>query len=167
MRGPDPWPIEDKKRGKIKDAGEALRKMAEIDPDDLRIQTMLADLHVRDGNAEKAIEVHITIAEALDKKGHPAAALQVLERGLRIDPRSGKIRVELARVYLIQRKWDKAAQALEGTLTSEKHERILAAMETAKKSTAGDHEELRTGLLEIGRVLRELGQAGGSDLPHP
>ena len=33
-----------KKRGKIRVAGEALRKMAEIDPDDLKIQSMLADL---------------------------------------------------------------------------------------------------------------------------
>ena len=90
-----------KKRGKIKDAGEALRKMAEIDPDDLKIQSMLADLYVRDGNAAKAIEVHIAIAESLNKKGHLAEALQVLEKGLKIDPKSGKLRAELARVHLV------------------------------------------------------------------
>ncbi|HVQ28189.1 MAG TPA: tetratricopeptide repeat protein, partial [Vicinamibacteria bacterium] len=102
-----------KKRGKIKDAGEALRKMAEIDPDDLKIQSMLADLYVRDGNSAKAIEVHITIAESLNKKGHLAEALQVLEKGLKIDPKSGQLRAELARVHLLQKNWDKAVQVLE------------------------------------------------------
>ena len=121
-----------KKRGKIKDAGEALRKMVEIDPGDLKVRGMLADLYARDGNLSMAIEVYITIAEALNKKGHPIEALLVLERGLRVDPGSGKIRRELARGYLIQRKWDKVAQALEGTLTPEQHERILAAIEAAR-----------------------------------
>jgi pilus assembly protein FimV len=102
-----------KKRGKIRDAGEALRKMAEIDPDDLKIQSMLADLYVRDGNQQKAIEVHITIAESLNKKGHLAEALQVLEKGLKIDPKSGKLRAELARVHLLQKNWDKAVHVLE------------------------------------------------------
>ncbi|HEY6549063.1 MAG TPA: tetratricopeptide repeat protein, partial [Vicinamibacteria bacterium] len=102
-----------KKRGKVRDAGEALRKMAEIDPDDLKVQSMLADLYVRDGNAGKAIEVHITIAESLNKKGHLAEAMQVLEKGLKIDPKSGKLRAELARVHLLQKNWDKAVHVLE------------------------------------------------------
>ena len=64
------------KRGKMRDAGEVLRKMADIDPSDLKIRSKLADLYIREGNTAKAVEEHIAIAEELNKKGHLAEALQ-------------------------------------------------------------------------------------------
>ena len=66
------------KRGRARDAGDVLRKMADIDPSDLKIQSKLADLYLRDGNTAKAIEVHVGIADELTKKGHLNEALQVL-----------------------------------------------------------------------------------------
>jgi pilus assembly protein FimV len=102
-----------KKRGKLRDAGDALRKMAEIDPGDLKIRSLLADLYMRDGNVAKAIEEYVAIAEELNKKGHLAEALQVLEKGLKHDPKSARLRAELARIHLLQKNYDKAAQILE------------------------------------------------------
>jgi tetratricopeptide (TPR) repeat protein len=101
------------KRGKAREAGDVLKKMAEIDPGDLKIRSKLADLYTREGSAGKAVEEHIAIADELSKKGHLSEALQVLEKGLKLDPKSVRLRVELGRAYMVQKNHDKAAQFLE------------------------------------------------------
>jgi len=101
------------KRGKIRDAGDVLKKMADIDPADLKVRSKLADLYTRDGNSSKAVEEHVAIAEELNKKGHLAEALQVLEKGLKIDPKSHRLRLELARIHLVQKNYEKAVLHLE------------------------------------------------------
>jgi pilus assembly protein FimV len=101
------------KRGKMREAGDVLKKMADIDPADLKIRSKLADLYTREGNSGKAVDEHVAIAEELNKKGHLAEALQVLEKGLKLDPRSNRLRAELARIHLVQKNYDKAAAFLE------------------------------------------------------
>jgi len=101
------------KRGKTKDAAEVLKKMAELDPGDLKVRSKLADIYTREGSGPKAVEEHIAIALELSKKGHLAEALQVLEKGLKIDPRSSRLREELARVHMVQKNHDRAAHYLE------------------------------------------------------
>ena len=101
------------KRGKTRDAGDVLKKLAEIDPADLKIRSRLADLYTREGNAAKAVDEHVAIAEELNRKGHLAEALQVLEKGLKIDANSARLKAELGRVHLIQKNYDKAVQFLE------------------------------------------------------
>ena len=101
------------KRGKVRDAGDALKKMADIDPSDLKVRSKLADLYNREGNLAKAVEEHVAIAEELNRKGHLAEALQVLEKGLKIDPKSARLRAELARVHLLQKNYEKAIHYLE------------------------------------------------------
>jgi tetratricopeptide (TPR) repeat protein len=106
------------KRGKAREAGDVLRKMADIDPADLKVRSKLADLYTRDGNTQKAVDEHIAIAEELNRKGHMAEAVQVLEKGLKIDAKSPKLRAELARAYIVQKSFDKAAEYLEDVIRS-------------------------------------------------
>lgn len=101
------------KRGKMRDAGDVLKKMADIDPADLKIRSKLADLYTREGNAGRAVEEHVAIADELYRKGHLAEALQVLDKGLKIDPRSAGLRSELARIHSVQKNFEKAVQYLE------------------------------------------------------
>jgi tetratricopeptide (TPR) repeat protein len=101
------------KRGKTREAGDVLKKLAEIDPADLKIRSKLADLYTREGNSAKAVDEHVAIAEELNKKGHLAEALQVLEKGLKIDANSVRLKTELGRVHLVQKNYDKAVQYLE------------------------------------------------------
>jgi tetratricopeptide (TPR) repeat protein len=101
------------KRGKTREAGDVLKKLAEIDPADLKIRSKLADLYTREGNSAKAVEEHVAIAEELNKKGHLAEALQVLEKGLKIDANSARLKAELGRVHLVQKNYDKAVHFLE------------------------------------------------------
>ena len=155
-----------KKQGRTRDLCDVLRKMTEIDPDDLKIQSMLAECYLVHGNTEKSVEVHITIAQRLIEKNGMSEALEVLERGLKIDSRSARVRAELARVYLIQKNWDKAVQALDGTLTAEEHAHLLAATEAAKKATPADPEGRKAAFLEIERVLLALGQGAAGNTLH-
>src|SRR5262249_3316707 len=88
------------KRGRARDASDVLKKMAEIDPGDLKIRSRLADLYVREGNQAMAVDEHVAIADELTKKGHLAEAIQVLDKGLKLDPGSQKLRGELARIHI-------------------------------------------------------------------
>jgi tetratricopeptide (TPR) repeat protein len=115
------------KRGKMRDAGDVLKKMAEIDPGDLKVRSKLADLYTRDGNAGKAVDEHVAIADELTKKGHLAEALQVLEKGLKIDPKSTRLRSELAQIHLVQKNWDKATQFLEDAARQQPQDAALLA----------------------------------------
>ncbi len=106
------------KRSKMREAGDVLKKMADIDPSDLKIRSKLADLYTREGNSAKAVEEHVAIAEELSKKGHLAEALQVLEKGLKIDAKNGRLRLELGRIHVLQKNYDKAIQYLEAAVES-------------------------------------------------
>ncbi|MCM2255383.1 MAG: tetratricopeptide repeat protein [Vicinamibacteria bacterium] len=101
------------KRGRSRDAADVLRKMVEIDPSDLKTRSKLADLYTREGSTAKAVEEYVAIADELNKKGHLAEGLQVLEKGLKLDPKSQRLREELARIHLVQKNYDKAAHFLE------------------------------------------------------
>ena len=54
----------------------------------------------------------------------------------------------------------RSIQALEGKLTPDEQERILAAMERAKKAQSdGDLEELKARLVEMEKAATIIGQA--------
>jgi len=56
------------KRGRAREAGEALKRIRDIDPTDLKVRSRLADLYLRDGDPARAVEEYIAIAEELNKK---------------------------------------------------------------------------------------------------
>jgi pilus assembly protein FimV len=100
------------KRNRLKDAAETLRKMVEIDSSDLKTRSRLADIYTKEGSAAKAVGEYIAISEELNLKGHPAEAIQVLEKGLKIDT-GIKVKAQLGKVHLAQRAYDKAIAYLE------------------------------------------------------
>jgi tetratricopeptide (TPR) repeat protein len=160
------------KRGKTRDAGEVLKKMADIDPGDLKIRSKLADLYTREGNSARAVDEHIAIAEELNKKGHLAEALQVLEKGLKIDPKSSRLRVHIARVHLVQKNFEKAVHVLEEAVHQAPNDpeilaRLGEAYLGAKKVEEGEaifkrllelNPEDEDSRLQMGRVYLLQGQ---------
>lgn len=100
------------KRNRLKDAAETLRKMVEIDSSDLKTRSRLADIYTKEGSTEKAVGEYIAISDELNLKGHPAEAIQVLEKGLKID-HGIKVKAQLGKVHLAQRSYDKAIAYLE------------------------------------------------------
>ena len=146
------------KRGRAREAAGVLNKIVEIDPGDLKVRSKLADLYTRDGNTAKAVEEYVAIAEELNKKGHLAEALQVLEKGLRLDAKSDRLREELARIHLLQKNYEKAAHYLEGALRNAPSDpRLLSRLGEAY---LGGHkideaEAIFRRLLELDRSSQE------------
>jgi pilus assembly protein FimV len=100
------------KRNKLRDAGEVLRRMAEVDPADLKVRIRLAELYAREGDPGKAAGEYLTIADELVKKGLLSEALQLLEKALRGGPRSPKLLSAAARVYTVQKDYGRAVELL-------------------------------------------------------
>jgi len=145
-----------KKRGRTREAGEALRKLAEVDPTDLKVRIGLAEFHAQGGNQEKAADEYVAIANELLKKGKQAEALQVIDRSLRSGPRSPRLLSAAAHVHLVQKDYPRAIELLE----------------EARRATPADREiSLRLAESYLGsrradearRVLEALLQRDASD----
>jgi tetratricopeptide (TPR) repeat protein len=100
------------KRNRKQDAGDVLRRMAELDPGDMKVRIRLAELY-REGHPEKAAGEYIAIAEELVKKGHLAEALQLVEKALRSGPRFPRLLAAAARIHLVQKDYARAVEHLE------------------------------------------------------
>jgi tetratricopeptide (TPR) repeat protein len=101
------------KRNKLREAGEVLRRMAEVDPADMKVRIRLAELYGREGNPDKAATEFVGIAEELVKKGLLAEALQLLEKALRSGQRSARLLTAAARVHLVQKDFAGAVSLLD------------------------------------------------------
>ena len=102
------------KRNKLREAGEVLRRMAEVDPGDMKVRILLAELYGREGDPEKAAAEFAGIAEELVKKGLLAEALQLLDKALRGGQRSPRLLTAAARVHLVQKDFAGAVDAARG-----------------------------------------------------
>jgi tetratricopeptide (TPR) repeat protein len=101
------------KRNKKHEAGEVLRRLAEVDPSDMKVRIRLAEFYAWEGNQEKAAGEYVAIAEELVKKGHLAEALQLVDKALRSGPRSPRLLVAYARICLVQKDYARAIERLE------------------------------------------------------
>jgi tetratricopeptide (TPR) repeat protein len=101
------------KRSKKREAGEVLRRLAEVDPADMKVRIRLAEFYAWDGHQEKAAGEYVAIADELVKKGHLAEALQLIEKPLRSGPRSPLLLAAAARVCLVQKNFARAIELLE------------------------------------------------------
>ena len=101
------------KRNNKREAGEVLRKLAEVDPTDNTVRMRLADNFAREGQPEKAAGEYVAIADDFIKKGKLAEALQLIDRGLRAGPRSPKLLSAAAHVHIVQKDFARAIEMLE------------------------------------------------------
>jgi tetratricopeptide (TPR) repeat protein len=114
------------KRNKLREAGEVLRRMADLDPSDMKVRIRLAELYGREGNPDKAATEFVGIAEELVKKGLLAEALQLLEKALRGGQRSTRLLSAAARVHLVQKDFARAVTLLEEARRAAPADRELA-----------------------------------------
>lgn len=98
------------KQGDTRRSLEVLRKMVELDPDNVASRVKLADLYVREGlNADAATEFS-RAAEYLKRNGRTDDYLRVAERLAALQPENLQLAKELAEAYL-QRNDQKRALA--------------------------------------------------------
>ncbi len=101
------------KAGHKKHATEVFKKLAEIDPSDLKVRYKFAEFLEREGKVGEAVAEYVGIADEFINKGLVAEAIQIMEKGLRIDNASRLLRTKLAQAAILQGHHDKAIQLLE------------------------------------------------------
>lgn len=138
-------------RNRLREAGDVLKRMAELDPSDMKVRVRLADLYARDGRQDKAAEEYLALAEELVKKGHRQEALQLLDKGLKIGKRSPRLLTEVARVHLVQKDHASALPYLEEARQLAPEDRDVALRLSEAYIGEGRMDEARSvleGLLE-------------------
>ncbi|MFI5168901.1 MAG: tetratricopeptide repeat protein, partial [Vicinamibacterales bacterium] len=101
------------KRNRMREAGEVLRRAAEVDPGDLKVRIKLAELYAREGDQGRAAKEYGAIGDELVKKGHHAEALQLIDKALRSGPRSPHLLAAAAQIHIVQKDYPRAIELLE------------------------------------------------------
>src|SRR3990172_792681 len=153
-------------------AMEVFKKLAEIDPSDLKVRYKFAEFLERDGRIEEAVAEYVGIADEFINKGLVAEAIQIMEKGLRIDSTSRLLRTKLAQAAILQGHHDKAIQLLEEVrgqyprdveLLSRLGEAYMGAGKSAEaESVFGRLAELEPDNAEHASKLAELAISQGS-----
>jgi pilus assembly protein FimV len=74
------------KAGRQPQAATLLRKLLEAEPDNLRVQTRLAELHLTMGQNKEALETFFTAMQRVLEQGDHAEAIRLADRILQLDP---------------------------------------------------------------------------------
>ncbi len=100
------------KSGQKKRAKEVFKKLADIDPSDLKVRYKYAEFLDRQGQAEEAITEYVGIADEFINNGLVPEAMQIMEKGLRIDSYHRSLRCKLAQASVLQGDYARAIQLL-------------------------------------------------------
>ena len=65
---------------------EEYHKLAELDPKDLNVHNMLADIYAKKGDAQEALQQYDLVAQGFDQKNQVDKVLQVYKRMLKLRP---------------------------------------------------------------------------------
>ncbi len=144
------------KRSKMREAGEVLRRLAEVDPADMKVRGKLAELYAREGHQEKAAKEYGAIADELVKKGHHAEALSLIDKALRSGPRSPHLLSAAAQIHIVQKDYSRAIEMLEEARRANPADREVALRMAEAYLGAKRAQEAR-------RVLEALLQRDSND----
>jgi tetratricopeptide (TPR) repeat protein len=81
------------KTGQLDQAVRIFQKTLEMDPENVPMRTKLAEVYVRMGRKDEAWKLLTAAAESLKTKGQLAAADEILQRMLKLDPQSSYVLV--------------------------------------------------------------------------
>ncbi len=152
------------KRSKKRDAGEVLRRLAEVDPSDMKVRIRLADFYAWEGNPEKGAAEYAAIADDLVKRGHLAEALQLVDKALRSGPRGPRLLSTAAQICLVQKDFARAIEHLEEARRAAPADRevtLRLAEACLGSKRPDDARRVLEGLLEIDPQDQEARQALG------
>lgn len=107
------------KEGKVKEAVDALKQMASMDPENFSIRAKLADLSLKSGNRKEALEEYSRIADDLKKKGRIDDVIILYEKLLSADQSCLDAHRELGDAYLRLGKTEEALNSLQAAIKLE------------------------------------------------
>ena len=102
-----------------KDAIVTLKKLIEIEPENLRTRNELAKAYKNEGMTAEAIKEYIEISDELLRKNLTKESLTVLETAYKMDSRNAAILRKIFTAYKDQNEQDKATSILEESMRSD------------------------------------------------
>ena len=140
------------KSGQSKKAIEIYEKVLALEPDNLKVRLLLADLQGREGKPAKAVEGLLLVAGDLRKRGLNEEALKVLQKASRIQPEDPDVIARTAEIM----------QA-----AGKNPEKVVASLESLLEADPGNLDRLRSlaqMYLSLGkeRELEKLTAAAGT-----
>lgn len=112
-----------------KDAIVTLKKLIEIEPENLRTRNELAKAYKTEGMTTEAIKEYIEISDELLRKNLTKESLTVLETAYKMDPANAAVLRKILASYRDQNEQDKATAILEESLhTDPKNPDVLALL---------------------------------------
>ena len=90
---------EHEERGKLSKAIGVYQKLLKSDPENLRYQLRVGDLHLRNGSARQAREAFLQVARTYEEQGLALKAIAVYNQVVQIDPGDPELRIALATTY--------------------------------------------------------------------
>ena len=104
------------KEGKVKEAVDALKQMASMDPENFSVRAKIADLHLKNGNRKNALEEYSRIASDLKNRGRIDDVIILYDKLLSADPSCSDALRELGEVYLRSGKKNEALSKLQAAI---------------------------------------------------
>lgn len=106
-------------KNQMRDAIQTLKKLIEIEPDNLRSRNELAKAYKNEGMLAEAIQEYLEISDELTRKNLLKESLAVLETAFKLDPRNTSVLRKILRVYSEQNEVGKGMALLEDALKSD------------------------------------------------
>lgn len=140
------------KEGKVQEALEIIRKMADLDPSNVMIRIKLAESFFKEGAKEKASEEIVKIGEELKRRGKIEDIVKLFEKFLAADRSNRVVLRELGGAYLEMGEDKKALENLKEALKTDPDDvNVLGTIVALYKKT-GEKEKARSSLQHILRV---------------
>lgn len=148
-------------KGMAKESLNTLRKMVELDPENIQSRKKLAEIIAREGQTAEAIAEFQKIAEDLKAKGRLDDLAGVLERVVHLDQTNLDVVRELAGLYLERGDPKRALAKLQICFRANPHD--LGTLEMLSKAFAalGQPEKAKSVYREIAKIHESSGNNAG------
>lgn len=137
-----------------KDAIVTLKKLIEIEPENLRTRNELAKAYKNEGMTAEAIKEYIEISDELLRKNLTKESLTVLETAYKMDPRNALILRKILTAYRDQNEQDKATSILEESMRSDPSNPDVLALLAESYADEGEysraHETIEQAIFHTG-----------------
>ena len=138
-------------KNQMRDAIQTLKKLIEIEPDNLRSRNELAKAYKNEGMLAEAIQEYLEISDELTRKNLLKESLAVLETAFKLDPRNTAVLRKILGVYSEQNEVGKGMALLEDALKSDPTNAhvlaLLAETYAGKKQYDRAHQTIDQAIL--------------------
>jgi len=149
------------REGKVKECLDILKKMVDLDPNNLPSRVKLGELYFRQGMKAEANEEFSKVAQALKEEGRSDDLITLYERILSFSPMNVNAIKALGQLYLSKGEPQKALAKLQVPLKEGTRDKELLELLAKIYYNMDRKDKSKNALKELARVCREDGDETG------